>query len=576
MTPAPGREDIEFVGQTSTGGSADVIVVPVDMLEAIRSGEADPRRYNVSQLLAGGHTDAGAVPESELDSREYAGLFPVEAGASVTASAAAQELTVSVKDRSGGTPEDSIVGWVHAGTGETGEIEIGEDGTGTVALEPGEYMIMTTLFDRSDTTGRSEAVFGFTAATVGEEPTKLEVDAAAAAPVTAEVEREDAVLTDHLLYLETTYESGSFGTFDFLDPDADVFVLPQPETGEFGFNFIYQPVFAGAEDGGVPYTYTLAFPEAGSIPADPAYTVADADLVEEETDFQDLGVELEGMQCDYPIGWEDQFFLFSQCTDRVFPSKATTLLTAESVRWDRHTEGVVLDEQGEFLDGFYTTQQDVAFEPGSAKRAIGDGPLAAGVPYAEREGDRISGGVTPVASHGGEVLRMFDFASGEVTLSRGGELIGTSDSWGEFSFKLPYGDEGRYTLTSEAARGSVATPLAVSATATWEFDSATAELELLDLPVVVVEAAGVQHGWAEGDEPLELELSLSSGEQEAESIGLEVSYDDGATWTEVEVDCGTAELVHPEGAEYASLRLTATDAAGTEVTHTTIRSFGLR
>lgn len=59
-------------------------------------------------------------------------------------------------------------------------------------------------------------------------------------------------------------------------------------------------------------------------------------------------------------------------------------------------------------------------------------------------------------------------------------------------------------------------------------------------------------------------------------MSLEVSYDDGATWTEAELDGDTAALEHPEEAEFVSLRLTAADSAGTDVTHTTIRSYGLR
>jgi hypothetical protein len=575
VVPAPGREDVGFVGQTASGGSGDVVVVPVDMLGSIRSGEADPRRYNISRLLADGHTDAGAVSESELDSREYAGLVPVEEEAAAS-SAEAQELTVSVKDRSGGTPDQALVAWVRADTGEVGDIEIGEDGTGTVGLEPGEYLVSTTLLNGATETERGATVYGFTSVTVGKEPAKLEVDAAAAAPVTAEVEREGAVLEDHLLYLEATYPGGNLGAFEFMDIDTDAFVLPQPETAEYGFNFIYQPVLSGSEDGAEPYTYTLAFGEAGSIPADPAYTVADDDLAQEETDYQDLGVDVQGRQCDYPRAWEDQFLLFAQCSDRAFPSQVTNLLTAAPVQWDRTIEAGLFDEDKLLTDGYFTDQLAAELQPGPVERVIGDGPLAAGTPSVGRVGDQFLGGVTPVASHAGETLRMVGYESGNVTLSRDGEWIGSTDSLSDFSFKVPAGDEGRYTLTAEATRGTAVTPLAVSSTAAWEFDSATVEEAALDLPVVIVKSDGVQNGRADRDEPLELDLSLSSMGQKAETIGLEVSYDDGATWTAAEIECDTAVLEHPEGAEYASLRLTATDTAGTVVTQTTIRSFGLR
>lgn len=66
---------------------------------------------------------------------------------------------------------------------------------------------------------------------------------------------------------------------------------------------------------------------------------------------------------------------------------------------------------------------------------------------------------------------------------------------------------------------------------------------------------------------------------EVESMTFEVSYDDGTTWREVRIDqdggTATAELCPPRRAEFVSVRMTAVDTAGTEVSHTTIRSFGL-
>ena len=94
--------------------------------------------------------------------------------------------------------------------------------------------------------------------------------------------------------------------------------------------------------------------------------------------------------------------------------------------------------------------------------------------------------------------------------------------------------------------------------------------------MVTLASEAVQSGWAERDQPQEITVALASLEHTAESIGLEVSYDDGETWTAAELDGDTATLEHPEDAEFVSLRLTATDSAGTEVTHTTLRSFGLR
>jgi hypothetical protein len=62
-------------------------------------------------------------------------------------------------------------------------------------------------------------------------------------------------------------------------------------------------------------------------------------------------------------------------------------------------------------------------------------------------------------------------------------------------------------------------------------------------------------------------------------LTVQASYDDGATWTaapaEFQGDRGHALLHHPAGAGFASLRITARDAAGNSVTQTVIRAYQL-
>jgi subtilisin family serine protease len=56
-------------------------------------------------------------------------------------------------------------------------------------------------------------------------------------------------------------------------------------------------------------------------------------------------------------------------------------------------------------------------------------------------------------------------------------------------------------------------------------------------------------------------------------LGLEVSYDDGATWRAAPVTGGAATVSYPSGAGFVSLRVHAEDAAGTSVTQTAIRAY---
>jgi hypothetical protein len=61
---------------------------------------------------------------------------------------------------------------------------------------------------------------------------------------------------------------------------------------------------------------------------------------------------------------------------------------------------------------------------------------------------------------------------------------------------------------------------------------------------------------------------------------FEVSYDEGKSWEPVAIDRvgnrATAELTHPADAAFVSVRFIAADASGNTVTHSTIRSYGLR
>ena len=119
----------------------------------------------------------------------------------------------------------------------------------------------------------------------------------------------------------------------------------------------------------------------------------------------------------------------------------------------------------------------------------------------------------------------------------------------------------------------------------WTFDSAPVEESTeFVLPVVSIEADGTEGGYAERsafqDIALELIAYETLPEPTAEDLTFEVSYDDGATWTAIELDrdgnTATATLDHPDGAEFVSVRMTALDDAGTEIALTTIRSYGLR
>jgi hypothetical protein len=83
---------------------------------------------------------------------------------------------------------------------------------------------------------------------------------------------------------------------------------------------------------------------------------------------------------------------------------------------------------------------------------------------------------------------------------------------------------------------------------------------------------------AESKRESELRLSVRDQEGSVKTKALKawVSYDDGTSWKEAKVRNGKAEIKHPRGAEFVSLRVRAADGAGNQVDQTVLRAYGLK
>ncbi|NUQ88979.1 MAG: hypothetical protein HOQ43_11010 [Glycomyces artemisiae] len=589
--PAAGREDVGHLVLD------DGIVVPTDRVEAIMSGAEDPRRYNVSQLLAGGHIDAAAVPEAELDPREYDGLVPADDHA--VSAAETQTVTVTIADTADAVPERNFIQWYDAASGERGEFVFDETGSGTVELPPGEYLIYGGVWNEDDSGVETEVVTGVLPVTVEDDPVDTRFGGSDVSPVTSEVEQPDAVRghVDIAVGFQGPFdeEGDGNGALFFLGPDADVYVLPEPELPEgYELDFLYKSRFASPEGAAEPYLYNLAFGGLGGYPEDLSFAVADEELSVEETTYNAFGIATRGRTSDAGNpgssfgGWCEQIWVNA-------PSTRTNYRTAgPDVSWGGTSDFGNFDEEDFYLlDGFSRYYQDRVLEVGKTTAAENFGPIGGGTAQMmlSDDGDTTWGSVAlwPAGGHNGETTDLLGY-EGTAKLSLDGEVLGSFDGADMalgLSAELP--KAGRYTLTSKSSRGTDVVPFGVNNTLAWEFDldpAAIPEGEILSvsLPVVAMSADGVESGYVDADEPLDVTLDLaveqSAEPVTAESMTFQVSYDEGGTWIDVpiDLDCGTATatLEFPEGAEHVSTRFFATDDAGTEVEQTTIRSFGLK
>jgi hypothetical protein len=596
IDPAPGREDTTFL--TPPTPSGDIIVVPTDQVAAIQSGDEDPRRYNVTELLEAGQFDAASTSESELDDREYAGLIPDTAPDTATAADEdLYKLGVTLRDRDGKAPDGSWVLWAERDGEDFNRVPIEPNGEGSVALPSGDYVIVAGFWSDATDTERGQMIMGMTPVTVADAATYVELDGSDAQPVTVDVEQEDAQFLNAFVSIEAWHGDVMLGYANFLSPQEDAFLLPEPDLPEFTQGFLYQPVLASPEGAEDPYAYNLAFHDATGYPDETAFSVGDDDLAAVETDYRDLGVPFGadlGDTCDYGDYTERQLGTgFCRLIPTAVPSQRTMYYTAHpDIKWENGLSAGERDPEGYLLNGFIASY-DAIFEPGEYERVMPRGGLSAGISDAFRVGDGglnyLVGSTMPLGG-GNEGELIIVGGKGNATLSRDGKTIATAEGldfyWESLVGELPEGDAGRYTLTADVTQPSTATVFGSDASATWEFDSAPVgegEFSEVALPVVQLTADDIEGGYAPRGGCQEITLDLRSNEYgpvvHAVDMTFEVSYNDGRTWKKVRIDrdgdTATAELRHPRGAKFVSVRMTAVDDAGTEVTHTTIRAYGL-
>lgn len=586
FAPAAGREHIGFTALPAADGTG-TIVMPSDMAGDLLAGTEDARRYNVTDLIEHGRTEAAAVAERDLSS--YAPLALADGDAEDP------NLTVHVSDHTGAVPDDGYVAWYdvtdHA---NSGTLELDANGTISGELEPGDYLLQHAVWNYDANDAFTEYVFGIGHVAIGDEPTELVLDGAAASLVTVDVERPGAEIDNDITNVVATRADGdSVGHGSFGNGNTALYLMPEVDVPGYDLGFWYQPTLTGVDDAGA-YQYNLAFAEPDGLPADTAYAVHDEKLAAVATEYTGFGEAVEGRTCDRGNHTrEDLDADMCLYVDTAFPSQRLNLYTAgPDVTWSTITTGGVFDpETGEMIDGFTEETEGAVHTPGKTERTFPRGPLTAGAPdatVANTEGlVSLDMSVPLGASGNGEAVVLIGY-NGDVELRRDGQRVGTVSGIDPLDgFGLDLAETGRYDLSVGGSREPLSGPYAFKSFIDWSFDFDPAAVEPgteqeLVLPAVLLTAPDVVGGSTSNRvQPVTLELVDAHGDGlEAAAMGLEVSYD-GNTWSPVELDAdlaagtATAVLHHPADAKHVSVRMTATDAAGVEVVQKTIAAYGL-
>ncbi|MFG1604892.1 S8 family serine peptidase [Actinoplanes sp. NPDC049265] len=179
-------------------------------------------------------------------------------------------------------------------------------------------------------------------------------------------------------------------------------------------------------------------------------------------------------------------------------------------------------------------------------------------------------------------------ADDNVRLYQGDRLVSEADRYSPLLVAGPLADERLpYRLVSENKRDTWAGPYSVGTRTEWTFTSASvaagAPVEVAPLIQLDYAVGTDVAGRAARDAGLTVSARLlpnATGGGAIRAVGVEISYDDGATWHPATLRRGDSgwrtRLNAPPAAEFVSLRTTARDARGNTVDQRITRAFGLR
>jgi hypothetical protein len=162
-------------------------------------------------------------------------------------------------------------------------------------------------------------------------------------------------------------------------------------------------------------------------------------------------------------------------------------------------------------------------------------------------------------------------------LFRDGVPVGETAMAGVGRFTVPAGP-AEYRLEVEGVRSADVSPFSTAVSGTWTFRSDTTD-QARPLPLTVVRFTPEldDNGAAPAGRvlpvPLVVEQQEGADNGRVGRVDVEVSFDDGATWTKVPVAHHTALVRSGPAGTWASLRVSTTDSKGNTTRQTVIHAY---
>ncbi|MEU3986711.1 S8 family serine peptidase [Streptomyces sp. NPDC026672] len=337
------------------------------------------------------------------------------------------------------------------------------------------------------------------------------------------------------------------------------------------------------------YLYDLADYHRGGVPDDPSAATDPGSLARIENDFAPpAGRQVVESREDSPSYeyWPAAYPYAGFGMTRVPPFPREPVAAGHRTDWVSAGNGVKW-QQYATVDGWSTFTDITSYRPRSVQTERWFGPLVRPrmlsfeVPH--RVGDAMGGMIAGFGDGGsahsgdtGMMARSFSLYQGDRLLARNGPRpdFGVGDLAPQ---RLPY------RLVVDTQGNADLTPYSTATHTEWRFLSGNADdqavpLVQLDYGIDLDPAGRAKRTSAFSVTPAV--VGSDAAVDAVSSLGVEVSYDDGASWRRQDLreDKGTWRtlLNAPRGAGYVSVRVTAEQRGGGGVTQTVTRAFGLK
>ncbi|MCE6999853.1 S8 family serine peptidase [Saccharothrix sp. S26] len=451
-------------------------------------------------------------------------------------------------------------------------------GKATARLPVGEYLVLTEVL----TDGTKTAVLPQPSLRVARDTPPVVADARKAKPISitfpeppADPPAGDILLSRGrggrpLVGLGGFY-SGGFGTVSIghLGPE-----LPAED-----FTVMVSTQTAGTPVGTTPVTYRFAWAEHGKAPTGLVRAPAKRDLAEVRSHFTPGLAGKRHAFAGFPV-LPNGMAGFAADTAVTAPGRSLDYATTEpGVRW----AWSFAQFQGEAIEAQLDTPLRV-HKPGRTyqerfnRPVFGPGAPASPFPYLARSGDVITFSL-PLFGDGDGNLGQSVTSSARTTLRRDGSVVGETGDAGRGQFPVPPG-AAAFRLETEGVRAPGVSEFATRVSGAWTFRSGTAPGDgNVPLPLSVVRFTPEldAHGAAPAGRVLRVPLVVEQQEGAANGrvhrLAVEVSFDDGRTWSPAPVLGRTAFVRNPAAAGHASLRVKGSDSAGNTFEQTVIRAY---